>query len=47
MQYTEKELEIAFEWHESAKFRSDIIADVGSFIEGMRYASKNCCYNQL
>ncbi len=46
MTYTDKELEIAKKWFEDAKFRSDK-ADIPSFIEGMRYAMNECCYNQI
>jgi hypothetical protein len=38
MTYTDEELKIAKKWHETNKYRSDMISDIYSFIEGMRFA---------
>ena len=45
MKYTSEEIEIAKKWFETNKYRSDMIADIYSYIEGMRAFAFNTNYN--
>ena len=47
MKVTDEEMDIAKKWDDINKYRSDIIADPYSFIEGMRYIKNGIDWDNL